>query len=51
MIIGDRDCDMKGYAELFKNHHITGQRLLLLTEQDMKDIGIQSKGHIIHLKV
>ncbi|XP_032879829.1 mitogen-activated protein kinase kinase kinase 20 isoform X2 [Amblyraja radiata] len=47
---GDRDCDMKGYAELFKNHHITGQRLLLLTEQDMKDIGIQSKGHIIHLK-
>ncbi|XP_051886048.1 mitogen-activated protein kinase kinase kinase 20-like isoform X3 [Pristis pectinata] len=47
---GDTDCDMKGYAELFRNHHITGRRLLLLTEQDMKDIGIQSKGHIIHLK-
>ncbi|XP_067843657.1 mitogen-activated protein kinase kinase kinase 20-like isoform X1 [Heptranchias perlo] len=47
---GDTYCDMKGYAELFKNHHITGQRLLLLAEQDMKDIGIHSKGHIIHLK-
>uniref|UniRef100_UPI00398E79DF mitogen-activated protein kinase kinase kinase 20-like n=1 Tax=Pristiophorus japonicus TaxID=55135 RepID=UPI00398E79DF len=47
---GDTGCCMKGYAELFKNHHITGRRLLLLTEQDMKDIGIQSKGHIIHLK-
>ncbi|XP_067891530.1 mitogen-activated protein kinase kinase kinase 20-like isoform X2 [Heterodontus francisci] len=47
---GDTDCFGKGYAELFKNHHITGQRLLLLTEQDMKDIGIQSKGHTIHLK-
>ncbi|XP_069791844.1 mitogen-activated protein kinase kinase kinase 20-like isoform X1 [Narcine bancroftii] len=47
---GGTDCDMKGYAELFKNHHITGRRLLLLAEQDMKDMGIQSKGHIIHLK-
>ncbi|XP_078083833.1 mitogen-activated protein kinase kinase kinase 20-like [Mustelus asterias] len=47
---GDTSCGMSGYAELFKNHHITGQRLLLLAEQDMKDIGIQSKGHIIHLK-
>ncbi|XP_041056556.1 mitogen-activated protein kinase kinase kinase 20-like isoform X1 [Carcharodon carcharias] len=47
---GDICCGMKGYAELFKNHHITGRRLLLLTEQDMNDMGIQSKGHIIHLK-
>ncbi|XP_059503200.1 mitogen-activated protein kinase kinase kinase 20-like isoform X2 [Stegostoma tigrinum] len=47
---GDTDCCEKGYAELFKNHHITGRRLLLLAEQDMKDMGIQSKGHIIHLK-
>ncbi|XP_060683285.1 mitogen-activated protein kinase kinase kinase 20-like isoform X1 [Hemiscyllium ocellatum] len=47
---GDTDCCQKGYAELFKSHHITGRRLLLLTEQDMKDVGIQSKGHIIHLK-
>ncbi|XP_072332281.1 mitogen-activated protein kinase kinase kinase 20-like isoform X1 [Scyliorhinus torazame] len=46
----DTCCGMKGYAELFKNHHITGRRLLLLAEQDMKDMGIQSKGHIIHLK-
>uniref|UniRef100_A0A4W3IRY9 Protein kinase domain-containing protein n=1 Tax=Callorhinchus milii TaxID=7868 RepID=A0A4W3IRY9_CALMI len=47
---GDAHCDMKGFAEKFKSHHITGQRLLLLAEQDMKDIGIYSKGHIIHLK-
>ncbi|XP_059822643.1 mitogen-activated protein kinase kinase kinase 20-like isoform X1 [Hypanus sabinus] len=47
---GDTDSEMKGYAELFRNHHITGRRLLLLKEQDLKDIGIQSKGHIIHLK-
>ncbi|MBN3300290.1 M3K20 kinase, partial [Amia calva] len=43
-------CDMQCYAELFKQHHITGKRLLLLREDDMKDMGIKSKGHIIHLK-
>ncbi|KAM3917481.1 mitogen-activated protein kinase kinase kinase 20 isoform 1-T3 [Leptodactylus fuscus] len=38
------------YAFLFKDHHITGKRLLLLQEDDLKDMGIVSKGHIIHLK-
>ncbi|KAG8559610.1 hypothetical protein GDO81_017393 [Engystomops pustulosus] len=38
------------YAFLFKEHHITGKRLLLLGENDLKDMGIVSKGHIIHLK-
>ncbi|KAG9477330.1 hypothetical protein GDO78_002627 [Eleutherodactylus coqui] len=38
------------YALLFKEHHITGKRLLLLEENDLKDMGIVSKGHIIHLK-
>nr|DBA19842.1 TPA: hypothetical protein GDO54_015611 [Pyxicephalus adspersus] len=38
------------YATLFKEHHITGKRLLLLEESDLKDMGIVSKGHIIHLK-
>ncbi|XP_023661593.1 mitogen-activated protein kinase kinase kinase 20 isoform X1 [Paramormyrops kingsleyae] len=42
--------DVQLYADLFKSNHITGRRLLLLTEADMKDIGIRSKGHIIHLK-
>ncbi|KAF7668760.1 hypothetical protein LDENG_00284110 [Lucifuga dentata] len=38
------------YADLFKKNHITGKRLLLLTEADMRDMGVTSKGHIIHLK-
>ncbi|XP_063285808.1 mitogen-activated protein kinase kinase kinase 20 isoform X1 [Pelobates fuscus] len=38
------------YATLFKEHHITGKRLLLLEESDLKYMGIVSKGHIIHLK-
>ncbi|MEE6489654.1 hypothetical protein FKM82_015637 [Ascaphus truei] len=38
------------YASLFKENHITGKRLLLLEETDLKDMGIVSKGHIIHLK-
>ncbi|XP_075036720.1 mitogen-activated protein kinase kinase kinase 20 isoform X2 [Mixophyes fleayi] len=38
------------YANLFREHHITGKRLLLLDERDLKDMGIVSKGHIIHLK-
>ncbi|KAM4698508.1 mitogen-activated protein kinase kinase kinase 20 isoform 2-T2 [Rhinophrynus dorsalis] len=38
------------YATLFREHHITGKRLLLLEERDLKDMGIVSKGHIIHLK-
>lgn len=42
---------MSIYASLFKEHHITGKRLLLLEEDDLKDMGIVSKGHIIHLKV
>ncbi|XP_039613574.1 mitogen-activated protein kinase kinase kinase 20 isoform X2 [Polypterus senegalus] len=47
---GEFSSDMKRYAELIKENHITGKRLLLLTENDMKDMGIKSKGHIIHLK-
>uniref|UniRef100_A0A8C5Q7A0 Mitogen-activated protein kinase kinase kinase 20 n=1 Tax=Leptobrachium leishanense TaxID=445787 RepID=A0A8C5Q7A0_9ANUR len=38
------------YASFFREHHITGKRLLLLEESDLKDMGIVSKGHIIHLK-
>ncbi|KAJ7345635.1 hypothetical protein JRQ81_001585 [Phrynocephalus forsythii] len=47
---GDTSGEMSIYATLFKEHHITGKRLLLLEEEDMKDMGIVSKGHIIHLK-
>uniref|UniRef100_A0A3Q3AUZ2 Mitogen-activated protein kinase kinase kinase 20 n=1 Tax=Kryptolebias marmoratus TaxID=37003 RepID=A0A3Q3AUZ2_KRYMA len=38
------------YANLFKENHITGKRLLLLTDNDMRDMGIRSKGHVMHLK-
>ncbi|XP_054826435.1 mitogen-activated protein kinase kinase kinase 20 isoform X1 [Eublepharis macularius] len=47
---GDTSGEMNVYASLFKEHHITGKRLLLLEEEDLKDMGIVSKGHIIHLK-
>ena len=40
---------MSIYASLFKENNITGKRLLLLEEEDFKDMGIVSKGHIIHL--
>lgn len=41
---------MQLYANLFKENHITGMRLLLLTENDMRDMGVKSKGHVMHLK-
>ncbi|XP_038606904.1 mitogen-activated protein kinase kinase kinase 20 isoform X1 [Tachyglossus aculeatus] len=47
---GDASEEMSIYANLFKENNITGKRLLLLDEEDMKDMGIVSKGHIIHLK-
>ncbi|KAF7464827.1 mitogen-activated protein kinase kinase kinase 20 isoform X1 [Marmota monax] len=47
---GDSSVEMSGYASLFKENNITGKRLLLLEEEDFKDMGIVSKGHIIHFK-
>ncbi|KAL7881825.1 hypothetical protein AOLI_G00086740 [Acnodon oligacanthus] len=44
------ECEMQLYADIFKQNHITGRRLLLISEADMRDMGITSKGHIIHLK-
>uniref|UniRef100_A0A8C1HWE8 Mitogen-activated protein kinase kinase kinase 20 n=1 Tax=Cyprinus carpio carpio TaxID=630221 RepID=A0A8C1HWE8_CYPCA len=44
------DGELQRYAEIFRQNHITGQRLLLLSETDMRDLGVMSKGHIIHLK-
>nr|XP_044624645.1 mitogen-activated protein kinase kinase kinase 20 isoform X2 [Equus asinus] len=48
---GDSSAEMSVYASLFKENNITGKRLLLLEEEDLKDMGIVSKGHIIHLKL
>ncbi|XP_062313843.1 mitogen-activated protein kinase kinase kinase 20 isoform X1 [Osmerus eperlanus] len=47
---GDVARGMQLYADLFKENHITGKSLLLLTEADMRDLGVTSKGHIMHLK-
>ncbi|XP_053295923.1 mitogen-activated protein kinase kinase kinase 20 [Pleuronectes platessa] len=47
---GEGTCDMQMYADLFKKNHITGKTLLLLTEYDMRDMGVKSKGHVMHLK-
>ncbi|XP_001086798.4 mitogen-activated protein kinase kinase kinase 20 isoform X1 [Macaca nemestrina] len=47
---GDSSAEMSVYASLFKENNITGKRLLLLEEEDLKDMGIVSKGHIIHFK-
>uniref|UniRef100_A0A3Q1HP94 Mitogen-activated protein kinase kinase kinase 20 n=1 Tax=Acanthochromis polyacanthus TaxID=80966 RepID=A0A3Q1HP94_9TELE len=47
---GDVSSGMQFYADLFKENHITGKRLLLLTENDMRDLGVKSKGHVMHLK-
>lgn len=47
---GEGPLGMQVYADLFKENHITGKRLLLLTEVDMRDMGVKSKGHAMHLK-
>ncbi|XP_070694403.1 mitogen-activated protein kinase kinase kinase 20 isoform X1 [Pempheris klunzingeri] len=47
---GEGTCGMQLYADLFKENHITGKRLLLLTDSDMRDMGVKSKGHVMHLK-
>ncbi|CAK6954179.1 mitogen-activated protein kinase kinase kinase 20 isoform X1 [Scomber scombrus] len=47
---GESACGMQLYADLFKGNHITGKRLLLITENDMREMGVKSKGHIMHLK-
>lgn len=49
-ISAEGTCGMQLYADLFKENHITGKRLLLLTENDMRDMGVKSKGHVMHLK-
>ncbi|XP_033762114.1 mitogen-activated protein kinase kinase kinase 20-like [Pecten maximus] len=41
--------DLAMYADLFINNHITGRRLLLMTQTDLKNMGIMSVGHILEL--
>ncbi|XP_076362033.1 mitogen-activated protein kinase kinase kinase 20-like [Tachypleus tridentatus] len=41
--------DLEQYADMFLKQHISGRRLLLLTPDDMKEMGVISVGHRIHL--
>jgi hypothetical protein len=43
--------DLIDHSEKFLNHNINGKRLLLLTKEDLRNIGISSEGHIVDLYV
>ncbi len=43
--------DLIDYSNKFLNHNINGKRLLLLTKEDLRNIGITSEGHIVDLYV
>lgn len=43
--------DLAQYAEMFLNHNISGRRLLLLREYDLRKMGITSQGHLVHMLV
>jgi hypothetical protein len=43
--------DADAYADLFLRNNINGETLLKLTKDDIKNIGVHSIGHIIHLYV
>ncbi|XP_015903763.1 mitogen-activated protein kinase kinase kinase 20 isoform X2 [Parasteatoda tepidariorum] len=41
--------DLDQYADLFLEQQINGRRLILMTSEDLKDIGVSTVGHRIHL--
>ncbi|XP_054715640.1 mitogen-activated protein kinase kinase kinase 20-like [Uloborus diversus] len=41
--------DLDQYANLFLEEHINGRRLLLMSSEDLKDIGVVAVGQRIHL--
>ena len=43
--------DIAQYAELFLQNHINGRRLLHLTQNDLRSMGISSVGHRLDLNV
>lgn len=43
--------DLDQYADLFLEQQINGRRLILMTSEDLKDIGVSTVGHRIHLMV
>ena len=51
ILILDHSEDLAEYAEVFLQHNITGKRLLRMTPNDIKKIGITSYGHILDIHV
>jgi len=47
----NRPSDLTEIAELFVRNAITGKRLLLLTLDNLHDMGIQSIGHAVEIYV
>lgn len=43
--------DMTDIAELFVRNAVTGKRLLLLTLDHLRDMGVQSIGHAVEIYV
>lgn len=41
--------DLKQYADLFVQNNINGQRLLMLSRDDLRVMGVVSQGHVIQL--
>lgn len=48
---GRHTADLDQYAQLFLKHNITGKSLMLLSQDDLKAMGITSVGHRIDLHV
>eukprot|EP00112_Aurelia_sp_Birch-Aquarium-sp1_P002098 Seg1228.1 transcript_id=Seg1228.1/GoldUCD/mRNA.D3Y31 product="Mitogen-activated protein kinase kinase kinase 20" protein_id=Seg1228.1/GoldUCD/D3Y31 len=47
--MGNEAVDLYQYADVLKENHINGRRLLMLTIDDLKEIGILSYGHRMDL--
>lgn len=47
--LGNEAVDLLQYAQVFHDNHITGKRLIKLTNQDLKEMGILSYGHRMDL--
>lgn len=50
-IEGKSTADLKQYAVLFLKNNINGQRLLMLSQDDLRLMGMTSQGHIMELHV
>ncbi|XP_065053737.1 mitogen-activated protein kinase kinase kinase 20-like [Rhopilema esculentum] len=47
--LGNEAVDLYQYADVLKDNHINGRRLLMLTIEDLKEMGILSYGHRMDL--